>query len=106
MEWHDPEHPHAYYDLTKDAEALVQHRGTCVHNKVRRRLDMPALPWHGCPDSLFANFLFSRLSLRFTISILTMRATVKKMTKGAQKIEILEFHLKAEMKRRDAERSG
>ena len=35
MEWHDPEHPHAYYDLTKDAEALVQHRGRCVHNKVR-----------------------------------------------------------------------
>lgn len=34
MEWHDPEHPHSYYDLTKDAIAMVKHRGICNHDRV------------------------------------------------------------------------
>ena len=32
LDWTDPEHPHAFYDLTKDAQALI--RGSDISQKV------------------------------------------------------------------------
>ena len=32
LDWTDPDHPHAYYDLTLDAQALI--RGTDISEKV------------------------------------------------------------------------
>ena len=32
LDWTDPEHPHAFYDLTKDAQSLV--RGIDISQKV------------------------------------------------------------------------
>lgn len=32
LDWTDPEHPHAFYDLTKDAKALI--RGSDISQKV------------------------------------------------------------------------
>jgi len=32
LDWTDPEHPHAFYDLTKDAQALI--RGANIEDKV------------------------------------------------------------------------
>jgi hypothetical protein len=32
LDWTDPEHPHAFYDLTKDAQSLI--RGSDISHKV------------------------------------------------------------------------